>query len=980
MLGKAGIVILFFLLIWETATAQQFKNYTVDNGLPSSEVFQVVQDHKGFIWIATNQGVVRFDGYTFEQFTVLEGLPENTVLEIFDDYQNRIWFVSLSGKLSWYKNDSIHIYSHNEAIKKVKGQDYPIKKSFYVDSLENVFLGIYRNGLFRIDSSGEAKKLTSSRRHYPYIKKANESRVLYEFNKKPTRGVFYKESKKQEGLIDFSHETKAFRAISCLHNGYLLFSVKNILYVIKDGRLHYTHKFEDSIIWLSTGADGFLWVGLLNEGALALPTVHTINPEHHVLKNNSISSVEMDFEGGYWFTTLENGVFYTPSLRIKTLTTKDGLHNDVVKQIAIKNDTLWFASDQLSLFSFDFKKLSEHQFFNSNRNLKNRYFEFWNDTAVVGYWQDGQHSSTYFIHNFQVVDEINGYYKFISRLNKDTLMCLRDRRRVFVTNEGEIHKSHNQFSEIYSALKFEKDSLWMGTDKGLFKTNLRTWKTKSIYRHNLLRQRINVLYKDTADRIWIGTKGAGLLYFVNNKVKQVKMKNGLPSNSINAIKRRGNELWLATNKGLSRLIIVEDTLAKNEIVNISTGHGLVSNEVYDIELSKDKVIAATVDGISYFNTPEQIPNTPVYISKIRIQGNDTSLHNHYNFEHDQNSIEITFTGINYQRNKSLRYRYKLRNIDKTWQTTEDRTIRFSSLSPGSYKFLVKAVNSYGRESAKAAQFSFTIKKPYYETIWFRIVVILGALLIVFLVFYAIFRLKINELRKRAEMEKQLNRYRQQALSAQMNPHFIYNSLNSVQSYILRNERIESSEYLSRFGNLMRRMLNNSQKLTISLEEEIEALKLYVDMELMRFRNNFVFNIQIAGNILPERIFVPPMIIQPYVENAIHHGLRLKDGDKKLDVIIDKTKKGIRIVIQDNGIGRKKAAELQKDKHKIYKSYGTEITRKRLMLYNELYKNEVSITTTDLTTGKQEGEGTKVEIVVSEALYNHQQPNRTNKTS
>ncbi len=969
MIRSQGIIILLFLLALGTANAQKYKNYTVDNGLPSSEVFQVVQDHKGYIWIATNHGVVQFDGYKFKPFTIFEGLPENTILEIFEDYQNRLWFVSLSGKLSWYENDSIHIYPHNETIMKVKGQDYPIKKSFYVDSLDNVYIGFYRSALFKLDSTGKVKKYNTRDSLTLYAQSMNDNRVVYEFQKQFFRKLFYVQNE-NEYTIDFGEKVKEYRAISIEYNGYLLYGLANYLFVIKDGQIVYKHTFDDSIIWLSTDQNGLLWIGLLYSGAVALPSVCDDEKKYHLLKGNSVSSVKVDFEGGYWFTTLENGVFYYPTLNMSELTMEDGLPDDMVKAMVLRDSVLYFSLNAPSVFTYDFKKLKEHVFGKLDYELQNRYLEFIDDTLVISSIGNGKNSTskTYFLKNLKLINEIGGCYSFICNFSKDNLLCFRHNKRCqIVSGEKEKGIKSDKYSFIYSIIQFERDSLWLGTDKGLFKMNWGTWEIEKVQGSELLRHRINVLYKDPENRIWIGTKGAGLLYFSKNKVKQMKIEDGLASNSISSIKRRDNELWLATNRGLSRIEINGDSLIPGSVVHISKGHGLVSDEVYDIELSKNKVIAATIAGISYFQMQEHIPEPPVYISHVKINGVDTSFHKNYVLEHDQNSIEIEYTAINYQRNKPVKYFYKLENIDQLWQETEDRNIRFSSLSPGNYTFKVKAINSFGKKSSQIAVFSFVIKKPYYQTAWFRIVSVLVALIIVFLIFYMIFRVKVRELRRRSKMEQELNVFRQQALSAQMNPHFIYNSLNSVQSYILKNERINSSEYLSKFGNLMRRVLNNSQKLTITLEEEIEALKLYVNMELMRFKNAFVFNLQIANDIALDRIFVPPMIIQPYVENAIHHGLRLKEGDKKLDVIIDKTEVGVYIIIQDNGIGRKKAAELQRNKQKSYKSYGTEITGKRLMLYNELYSNKVKILTNDLTASNHEETGTKVEIILSEAL-------------
>ena len=204
---------------------------------------------------------------------------------------------------------------------------------------------------------------------------------------------------------------------------------------------------------------------------------------------------------------------------------------------------------------------------------------------------------------------------------------------------------------------------------------------------------------------------------------------------------------------------------------------------------------------------------------------------------------------------------------------------------------------------------------------------------------------------------------QQALSAQMNPHFMYNSLNSVQNYILKNDRIKSSEYLSKFSNLMRKVLENSQNSLITLQEEFEALNLYVDMELIRFKNSFDYKLNIMDGLDLSKYEIPPLILQPFVENAIHHGLRNKAGDKKLKIDVGKKDNIIFIIIEDNGVGREEARKRKQKKLHTYKSYGTEITAKRIDLFKETHKNKLNHKVLDLMSGKGISMGTRIEIEI-----------------
>lgn len=229
-------------------------------------------------------------------------------------------------------------------------------------------------------------------------------------------------------------------------------------------------------------------------------------------------------------------------------------------------------------------------------------------------------------------------------------------------------------------------------------------------------------------------------------------------------------------------------------------------------------------------------------------------------------------------------------------------------------------------------------------------------------------IKINlqkeKIEKQAQYLKQANVVlQQQALSAQMNPHFMYNSLNSVQNYILKNDRVKSSEYLSKFSHLMRKVLENSQNSHITLKEEFEALNLYIDMELIRFKNSFDYKLEIMDGVDLNKYEIPPLILQPFVENAIHHGLRNKEGDKKLKIEVGEKENIIFIAIEDNGIGREEAQKIKQQKLNTYKSYGTEITAKRIDLFKESNKNKVNHSVIDLKSDNGESMGTRIEIEI-----------------
>jgi len=216
---------------------------------------------------------------------------------------------------------------------------------------------------------------------------------------------------------------------------------------------------------------------------------------------------------------------------------------------------------------------------------------------------------------------------------------------------------------------------------------------------------------------------------------------------------------------------------------------------------------------------------------------------------------------------------------------------------------------------------------------------------------------------KAELTTQVAEAEMKSLRAQMNPHFIFNSLNSINTFILKNQTETASDYLTKFSRLIRAVLNNSKHKLVSLEDELEALRIYLELEQLRFNHKFDFNITIDQYLDANRVFIPPLLIQPYVENAIWHGLMYKDGHGKIDIMAHQEDPNIRFTILDNGIGREKA-KTYKSAYKVKgKSLGMSITADRIATINKLYQCEAKITISDLYDTNQQATGTKVTVVL-----------------
>jgi len=312
--------------------------------------------------------------------------------------------------------------------------------------------------------------------------------------------------------------------------------------------------------------------------------------------------------------------------------------------------------------------------------------------------------------------------------------------------------------------------------------------------------------------------------------------------------------------------------------------------------------------------------------------------------YDFSNLRFELISFSYKSRKDFRYKYRLLGFDSTWTTIPHETpfVNYSSLPSGKYTFEVKAVNESG-ESGNTIRYSFSVEAPIWQRGWFYAIVSIISLLIMAFIFQS----RIRYLRKRNEIEKRLIHSQLSALKAQMNPHFMYNALNSIQALILKQDIKNSNLYLSKFSNLMRKVLDASGKDTISLQEESEILLLYLDLEKLRFGDEFNYRIHVDSEIDPYQVSIPSMILQLFVENALKHGLLHKKGEKIIDIDFTRMEKNLLCTIRDNGIGRVRSKEIKDRINSGHRSFATDATEKRVELLNSYAHGEYQVEVLDL---------------------------------
>lgn len=977
--GRLGTYqLLLMLFAVGTLMAQDahpsFRHYTVEDGLPSSEVYQVKQDSKGYIWFATGNGVSRFNGYEFENFSITDGLPDNTVFEIYEDKFGRIWFVPLSCKLSYYYKGKIYPFQYNDQLQKYLIN--PVKTSFCVDNNGTIFLGLHQGrGIIEITKKGKITK------HYSPTQ-AGEMNIM-----EPDSSVFvfsYAEAPLPLQKFHFHtriHDTTfslpekntlapaaSGRIITSKRKEYLVGCGNNLLIVDQHDFSNYTiEKFQNRVIWIYEDKNNDLWIGTLPGGMYYIKNRDFSNKKLF-LSGLSVNGFLQDKEGGYWYTTEGNGVYYSPSKDVLVLDRPVGFSDDRILCLAADKTKLYAGSQNGFVDVIQNKKKIKSYDLNSgaihSNMISGLFYDPFNDELWVSAFIGGR-----------IKNESFRSFTINPRFNE---MLVDSEGAYWMVSSGDFGRVVNgKFTSIISATKSSKfkrmnaiaegkdHTLLLGAINGLWKYDKKKKELEYIgYKNKLLENRILNIKKFSDSLYVLATKGAGIIFYDYKNAFQINTKKGLFGDNVYSICVDSPAIWVATNKGLNKIIITQRKPFKYKLYGYTMLDGLPSNEIHTVKKFEDQIWLATNKGLVFFYPDlinEKGAQLPLYINRILINDKDTAVSTSYNLEYFQNNIKINFTGLGYKNAGKLKYRYKMIGLDTSWNYTKAREVQYTTLPANSYTFILNVQNSAGGWSTNEVKVHFMIPLPFWKQWWFILgMVAIGCYLMFMLIKYRLKRIQLRN-EKISDLNKTLTSLKLKALRAQMNPHFTFNVMNSIQHFIASNNGEAANRYLSRFSKLIRLILNNSERTVVPLADEIKALELYLDLEVMRFEERFEYRITVDKSIDIIEVEIPSMLIQPYVENSIKHGILNLSRKGIIKIEIEKQDNFIKCVIEDNGVGRTES--YFRNKGNSHKSFGTSITQERLAAINALNNSQLSEKIIDLEDNEGNATGTRVEIYI-----------------
>ncbi|PCJ00616.1 MAG: hypothetical protein COB15_02260 [Flavobacteriales bacterium] len=967
---KTILLALSILICWVNTFSQThvYKHYGTEDGLPSSEVYTAFQDSKGYIWFASDAGVSRFNGYEFENFDASDGLTDNTVFLITEDHKGRIWFGTFNCQLSYYFNDSIYHYKHNDKLDTLKNTG--TIQSFYIDSADNIYMGFYIKGLFKCDENGDLEQL---------IKTTNKeiafSVKLFKIENSLISGIIQNTYNTTSKLIGFDlglkKQSNPFilkldkdRGFSCNFNEYkndVIALIRNTLFIVnKEGGCRKINtpqlfpieqviqqvKVYGNYIYVSTGKNGVYKCIIKNNHLVVVD---------QFLKNTNVSRIFKDKSGGLWFQTLKEGIYFLPTEAITH-------HSFKNKISAIEIDTssndiyLGFENGEVKKSSITHPN-QFNQIYALPGKVYDLQFNYGNSSLLIG------GSNQFVKYNKNNTPYTSNLLGGKSYLIEDSVIYVAHTFGLQVLKTGGkpyyTHEKDNSTAWCSSVLRYQ-NKIWVGSKNGV-KIYLKG-KLNNLYPTNkYLTSQITSLAKLNKETLLIGTKPYGLIIFKDNKIIDIIDKeDGLTSNLIKSIHVDNEKtIWVGTNKGLNR-INYKGTGGGN-IYQITKKHGLVSTEILKIHSLKNIIYATTPSGLIQIDRAKLDVNKtppPIYIIEFKANSSIKNTQNEINLSYKENFITIKYEGLNYKSLGEVKYKYRLVGADTNWTTTTSRMVQYPSLQLNNYTFEIKAKNEDGYWS-RPTSIAFTIKPPYWKTWWFIILEILIGILIVFM----LFRYREKQNNKRIENEKKVIELELKSLRSQMNPHFIFNTLNAIQNAVNTLDRKIASNYVADFGRLIRIVLESSKNTMITIDTEIEMLTLYINLEAIRFPNKFTYNLIIDPELQNDIYKIPTMVLQPFIENAIIHGLAPKKEEGLMLSIEFKLtdEETLLCIIEDNGIGRKTARKINELNNLNKTSMGMDITKERLNLYDREIDKQFDFKIIDLTN-KNKPSGTRVEVI------------------
>ncbi|WP_421825390.1 two-component regulator propeller domain-containing protein [Larkinella sp.] len=977
-------------------------------GLPTSDIHALFRDANGYLWLGTDIGLVRYDGYGFETISVSqEGRWLGLVNAITEDQNGQLWVGT---------EDGLFVVQHGiaHAVRSLQTGRFVRMNHLLFDQRQNLWCAT-SSGAYRIDQS-DLQTLTANPAatiqpkalpdYEKWVPKPADRRVFSlafdEQNRLYIGGKFdlfrYQPGKPLEQIWQSPGPKVEIQSLAVRSSNDLMFTTLGLSCVIRlrngqEERL-LTDRISSDVIW-QNNQFWHLSYGLYHQGANDAQPIQEINLYRKT--SGSFTKMLLDQEGIFWIATnegllkLRRSVFerfpLPPSVAGNEISglgrfqrqllvgaphgrlfvrkghqlQKIGRDLTTIAGIsAIREDaqgTLWLATTYQGLFSFDGKTARKY-------------------TAADGLGDEG--FNDIFPDkkgNLWAVGDVG-----ITQILADSAANRRYRLRFYepVTNRYK-------FTIFYSGLAAPDGTLWLASDYGLVSFRHGKFTHHRLTIGPVTVRSIRKIAFDKRGRVWLATEGQGLLqgHFTGGlfrPIRQYTTRDGLPSNTFNdvLVDSKGR-IWAGGSTALTCLIA---DAAITQIRNFDYKDGFFGESFQNphlFEYPNDTLWISSSEGLLRFplRQLDQIRKAPSsLITRVRLRDGKDAIFQYAESRDVRsglplrcqlpaslNALTFGFALPSLVNPSFNRYRFRLDGSGESWRQASgsDRSVTYAGLKPGSYTFRMVGASANGIWSS-VVSFPFEILPPVWQRAWFIALAIIGLSLGI----WGFIRYREQRI-KRREVEK--NRLAQliadletRAIRAQMNPHFIFNCLNSIQECILADHTDAAYRYLSKFSRLLRMVLEESARNFHAIQHELELIRLYLELESMRFDQPMHYSIDVDPAIDTQNWQIPSLLLQPLVENAIWHGLIHQSEPRQLRLEIRQNNdQTLTCIIEDNGVGRQRAAALSAQKLVTRSTRGLALVTERLQLLEPAGHGRGSLQIEDLVDAEGHPAGTCVRV-------------------
>jgi ligand-binding sensor domain-containing protein len=925
--------VVFIFLINSFGQQLFHQEINTSNGAPIDRIYDLSRDKDDALYLGTEQGIYRFTGIKFEQIKINDAIS-NSITDVSFTKQGVLWCRNFSNQIFYSKGKELYAFeSINEFL---KGETIINLKIIN----DNVYVATY-DAVYVFGAT-----------HKKFLKKIpfNIIETIHPLGN-------YLVVSTIDGVHTYIENTAIKFSVSAHAGNYRLAGDETLYFVEKNKKDNWIYQIDSKskilskLIQLPSSLNKNGVINYLNykDGKFILSTNFGAYLYHKgkwlkMSDSHNNSDFIEDFQGGYWLSTIDNGLIHIPSIDV--IIFSESKENQYYRHIISsprgylvstnKGEIIEITKDGDYIRTFDSNTGWEIEFI----TLDNKSKKLYTSVGAFDYNNPNNFKFFYFGKGLSIDKDENIYYGTQSYSivikNSDELPIkfphLQHLNQEDIPNHFLIRKTRTRdiiTSQLSSVLYVAQiDKLLMYNASG--EKELKTANGKPIHGVKL--------YIDDEDNLWVATLLQGVFRFRNGKlVQHYNTVNGLKSDNCINISGYKNFIYVVTNEG-----VVELNKSSNKMVDLTTKYALNNLYINNVLKDENSLLLVTKKGIVKLDQKEELKIVPPLLGILGIKNDKgESIPDFNQISYGEKSIEISWKLLNFQFGEKQPIYYRLKNYEQTWRVLPAtiNSVTYNNLSHGKYVFEIK-VDS---DSRTTQELTFSVLKPFWLTWWFIIIQLFFGVLILYLTI----RITKSIVQKRQKVKENLILSQLTALRSQMNPHFLYNVLNSLQGLIYSNKANEAGNYVSIFSDHLRNVLKMSDKQWVTLKEEIDSLEVYLELEKLRFGDDFNYTITKQQNI-DELIKIPSMILQPYVENSVKHGLLSKNGDKKVAIQFElETPTVLKVSIIDNGIGREKSAIINKQRKDKPKSFATQAIDSRIDLINKQLKTPIVLEIIDL---------------------------------